>query len=775
MKIPIDDAVLRRLYLEENLTDTQIAERLGTSQASVSRQRAACGIPTVRRCVRLHIPPLTPLQRSLLIGSMLGDGGLQQLSGGTARFYEHHSVAQLPYLEWKRSVWGSQWASSVSPGNKTVRGTVFEGYRFTTVTHTDFMPWRLMFYPEGRSGSKQLPPELPDLVDSFALAVWYMDDGSASRNSYRISFGLSQISLDVAVRILCKFGLSPIVDADKRTTGVKSIAIQGVTDVTLFSRLISPHVPVCMRHKLLDASCLHAPLRDSVSREDLVALAAVMPVSDAASVLGVSEHTVSRLGAELGVSFRVFSPESAVVELRRLSAAGCDWGTLSVAQQVSAVDGAVALLTEVPFPLPVPSVSPVSEQVRQLRQSSLSVTDTEVSGFSSVGQALCNEVMPHRYLARSWKERSAVEAWANVSDLRAAVRFQLSCGDPVLPHRVLRAVAVNKRTPSNFLPARALALLRYLLPDGGTVLDPCAGYGGRLLAALVGGYRYVGIDAEARTVAGLRKLATLVSDFVTGTADLHCALSEEFDYSGVRADLVLTSPPYFNQERYSEDSRQSSVRYADFETWSDQFLRRMLCGVSQALSGGGCACVICATVRQGSVVYDIPDAVVAAGTKAGFELLKVIPIAVKKLSRSPSDVAVILRRTTAQVHYEGTFVADLPTPGALRYRREHQPFTFEELHQMYSVDLLTDSAIAKRAGLTEEAIRYRRKLLSIPTLTPDQRRVALGQPSLSDLDAVTFERLYVQEKLSLCQIGALYGVSKIPVTKLRNKYGLGPV
>jgi hypothetical protein len=41
-------------------------------------------------------------------------------------------------------------------------------------------------------------------------------------------------------------------------------------------------------------------------------------------------------------------------------------------------------------------------------------------------------------------------------------------------------------------------------------------------------------------------------------------------------DLAFTSPPYFLQEKYSDDLTQSCVRYGDQESWLNEFMGQTL-------------------------------------------------------------------------------------------------------------------------------------------------------------------------------------------------------
>jgi hypothetical protein len=98
--------ILGRLYLEEHLTETEIARRYGTSQTTIGRLRKRWSISTLLKSDRLSLPELSSKQRSILIGSMLGDGRLFRTGSETAAYSEHHSEKQRAYLEWKAKEWG---------------------------------------------------------------------------------------------------------------------------------------------------------------------------------------------------------------------------------------------------------------------------------------------------------------------------------------------------------------------------------------------------------------------------------------------------------------------------------------------------------------------------------------------------------------------------------------------------------------------------------------------------------------------------------------------
>ena len=144
----------------------------------------------------------------------------------------------------------------------------------------------------------------------------------------------------------------------------------------------------------------------------------------------------------------------------------------------------------------------------------------------------------------------------------------------------------------NFQPLVAAALLDRYGAKGATVLDPCGGWGGRLLGAVaVGAARYIACEPCVPTHAALCAMAAQVAATATGAApgtvcELHRLGFEDLALPPCSVDVALTSPPYFNLELYDDAPSQSHVRYATPAQWEAHFLRRVFERVHAALKPG---------------------------------------------------------------------------------------------------------------------------------------------------------------------------------------------
>ena len=121
------------------------------------------------------------------------------------------------------------------------------------------------------------------------------------------------------------------------------------------------------------------------------------------------------------------------------------------------------------------------------------------------------------------------------------------------------------------------------------VLDPCAGWGGRLLGFSTVTDSYTAYDPSTRTMAGLKKMATeFIAPFRPAfCANLNCLPFEEAELQEDHFDFAMTSPPYYDTELYGgEEATNSHNRYQDFPDWVAGFYEPFLKHTIRALKPG---------------------------------------------------------------------------------------------------------------------------------------------------------------------------------------------
>lgn len=144
--------------------------------------------PQVHR-ICTETPSANPEQLSLIMGSLIGDGGFYEQNGGRSRrtncnicgLWFSQSAPRLPYVQWKHDslinlVPGSNRIITASSGRKNETWRyVLNGSRYLNFLRLNF-PRRTA----EEHGHRRLviTDEVFDLLGPLGLAVWYMDDGS---------------------------------------------------------------------------------------------------------------------------------------------------------------------------------------------------------------------------------------------------------------------------------------------------------------------------------------------------------------------------------------------------------------------------------------------------------------------------------------------------------------------------------------------------------------------------------------------------------------------
>jgi hypothetical protein len=635
--------VLRDLYLDQRLTEGEIAERYGTYQVQINRLRKRWGIPTVSKAARLDLPPLTPEQHQILIGSLMGDGHMAATSNTSARFNESHSADQEEYLLWKSGIL-NPYVSSTTATRKTDKdsGTIYHGKAFTTHSCTQLRHYYDLFYP-APDRKRVFPWSLPKEMTPLVLAVWYMDDGGlANKYHPRIAFGLCDLSLERAMRALRKLGLKPTLTGD--TSRDMMIGFPGQSDK--FFDLIRPHVPPCMNRKLpveSDRREFDRNARKLTPKMVADLYEGGMSLTDISTVHDVGRGTVLRRLRESGIASRPMGrPRKEYTKTARVALSNYtpkEWQTLSDADRDRWVDEVYSILVRSPFPYPEMRDNHARE-LERTRDLKMHVVDGWLRPWSSVGCNLCSPFFPNRYKAQ-WKgARSAFEAWHLEKTLRWAIRFQLDQGDPVLPHRVLRAVTMQHRTPSVFRPTVARWIYQTYCHVGGRVWDPCSGYGGRLLGAHLAGVGYTGTDVDPETVKGNRELAA----FLGSTAQVVQCPAERFTPPDA-LDLVFTSPPYFDRERYSQEAAQSWKQHgSDLDEWLEGFLVPVIRSARDALKSGCPLILNVADLKERKSVIPLVDGVMRMAVREGFSYDHTVQMPLAKLNRGDASEPMLVFR-----------------------------------------------------------------------------------------------------------------------------------
>ena len=235
---------------------------------------------------------------------------------------------------------------------------------------------------------------------------------------------------------------------------------------------------------------------------------------------------------------------------------------------------------------------------------------------------------PHIFECKRPNHMSPIELFNDDVIFRSAITKLVALYPKILPSNVREICRNDSRSSriNNFPPRVVLAILQELCEERGllsplTVLDPCAGFSGRLIGCACSKKveKYVGIDVSQETCNGLNATKDWlcdISDMDTNIVCDDCLLAMR---RYVNVDLILTSPPFLDMERYK------GVKYAtDYKEWTESFVIPFIKNSYMSLRNGGIMAIYLEKIRR----KNFPGDFSSLCAETGFLLCEPIPFRV---------------------------------------------------------------------------------------------------------------------------------------------------
>lgn len=169
--------------------------------------------------------------------------------------------------------------------------------------------------------------------------------------------------------------------------------------------------------------------------------------------------------------------------------------------------------------------------------------------------------------------KSPEEAWNDDKIMKSIIKYRIGVNNSneifdFTIHQLISGLSAMRHTISFFKPILAASIYKHFLGDINepTVIDPCAGFGGRMLGfkSIYPNGKYIGIEPNKETYIELKEL----SKNFTNIELYNCKLE---DYAGIKkCDLTFTSIPYFDVETYS-----NNTKYNSFNDWKNIFINAL--------------------------------------------------------------------------------------------------------------------------------------------------------------------------------------------------------
>jgi hypothetical protein len=250
-------------FLEEFKSVGKVASELSLPYSTIHSWYKSYDIGLLPSCMTIYEElrsiGLSDTQRSVIIGSVLGDGSLlKNRNSKNARLQIGHCTKQLGYLKWKKELldpFVKKITPAEAPGNKVICGkdSYSSGYYFiNTIAHPDITRYYDKYYVDGH---KRVTEDIIENLDWLSVAILFADDGSFTlrkNNNYSLRCSLATCSfnkkeLEILVVALSRF-YGGYISIDNYNN---TLRLNGGTDnIDEFLNKISSILPECIHYKL---------------------------------------------------------------------------------------------------------------------------------------------------------------------------------------------------------------------------------------------------------------------------------------------------------------------------------------------------------------------------------------------------------------------------------------------------------------------------------------------------------------------------------------------
>ncbi len=252
------------------------------------------------------------------------------------------------------------------------------------------------------------------------------------------------------------------------------------------------------------------------------------------------------------------------------------------------------------FPYPKMSNEELNKEFKRLidkNPDDIINDDGEFKNSSSLGNNIYRHFLGKEYFSAKGtkKTRSLYEVFNNDELLMKVLKnrmgycFSTEDGEErpycftISDHMILQGIRSSAYgyNVSLFKPVIGKFFYKYYAKK--RIFDYSSGWGSRALAAMSLGIKYYGVDPL--TAEGINKMMKFFEG--KGFVINGCSEDEEVYKNIPMVDCVMSSPPFFNLENYSDSSNQSINKYKEYENWIEKYWGKTVENCLKILEEGG--------------------------------------------------------------------------------------------------------------------------------------------------------------------------------------------
>lgn len=601
-KIHVSKEDLYDLYCEQKKSAIQIGDILNLNNKTIKKYLDFYGIKTRNRYEgqMLHfldgesISPLTESEIEVIEGEILGDGCLSMDEERNKNFIYRHSCKYSEFILWIQTLLPNvRWPEKgLSTRKDSKTGKIY--YGVSSKIHPDFSKIHERFYiysEEKKRYIKRIPKDL--ILTPVKLLHWFLGDGCLWREKEK-------------KKLWHIFYSTQGFDFDDLELIVKPQMVKMGIDCKIKKGKSGPALIIYAKsfERLYETMGFESPVNCYNYKFEIVQ--------------DKFEHLIKpkKLITE-GLS----KEESVSTYFRHYRKNGFPFSLISLQNRKNAFS-----------------------RLKDL--NSKDIVDGDLIEISKKGIRLVNFYHKHMFAIKTkGRKNSVIDIFNDDEKLKNVLEKVYERHGKISDYNVRATLTLSSTyKPFNFRPLLAKYIVEKYSQDNDNVLDPCSGFGGRLIGCMsVPNRIYYGVEPEYATYDGLKKMAEDL-DF-EDRINIQNTNFEKSSFKDEDFSLIFTSPPYYDVELYGPgNKKQSHVLYKTYHDWKIGFLSAFIQKSYNLLKDDGYFCI----VVNNTANYPIADDFEEIASKY-FNLVKKYRI---QYNVNPFE----LKRTGEKFKYEPLFV-----------------------------------------------------------------------------------------------------------------------
>jgi DNA modification methylase len=266
------------------------------------------------------------------------------------------------------------------------------------------------------------------------------------------------------------------------------------------------------------------------------------------------------------------------------------------------------------FPYRMMSAQQIAHNFKKIEKSPSTIISGKRVIGSTIGLDLANSFHPQIWHAARWGHfKSPIDYFNDDESLKKVLEKAMKlwpdrrCWNSYVIRSAFRIYSGGR--VSNFRPTVSKAIIEQFSDGGDTVLDFCAGFGGRLLGALALDRNYIGIDPSESQIKANQQMFNAIQHYTKCKVKFIQGCAEEImpQMETTSANLIFTSPPYFKQEKYNKELNQSYIRYKGYDDWKTNFLEQVIIESHRLLKINGYFIINISNIRGYPLATDFEE------------------------------------------------------------------------------------------------------------------------------------------------------------------------